>query len=107
MSRRRPLMYGARHSASSLIAKSIRCFMSGKKKRAWFVCPQWQALVADHYPSDIEAARALHTDPRVLAKLRTGTPVAKSTLLKMLRCYAARHNLAPRLADLIVDTRAR
>ena len=45
--------------------------MSGKKKRAWFVCPQWQTLVADHYPSDIEAARALHTDPRVLAKLRT------------------------------------
>jgi hypothetical protein len=81
--------------------------MSGKKKRAWFFCPQWQTLIADHYPSDIEAARALHTDPRVLAKLRTGTPVAKSTLLKMLRCCAARHNLASPLADLVVDTRAR
>jgi hypothetical protein len=81
--------------------------MSAKTKRAWFICPQWQTLVADHYPSDIEAALALHTNPRVLARLRTETPVAKSTLLKMLRCYAARHNLAPPLADLVVDTRAR
>jgi|HubBroStandDraft_4_1064222.scaffolds.fasta_scaffold103051_4 hypothetical protein len=81
--------------------------MSAKKKRAWFVCPQWQGLVAEHYPGDIEAARALHTNPRVLAKVRTETPVVKSTLLKLLRCYAARHNLGPQLADLIVDTRAR
>jgi len=81
--------------------------MSGKKKRAWFVCPQWKTLVADRYPSDIEAARALHTDPRVLAKLRTGTPVAKSTLLKMLRCCAARHELPSLLVDLVVDSRTR
>jgi len=81
--------------------------MSAKKQRAWFVCPQWQKLVANHYPNDIEAARALHTDPRVLAKLRTGTPVAKSTLLKMLRCCATRHHLTLPLADLVVDTRVR
>jgi hypothetical protein len=48
--------------------------MSAKKKRAWFVCPRWRTLIADHYSSDIEAARALRTDPRVLAKLRTGIP---------------------------------
>ena len=81
--------------------------MSGTKKRAWFVCPRWRTLVADHYSSDIEAARALHSDPRLLAKLRTGTPVAKSTLLKMFRCCAQRHNLASPFADLVVDTRAR
>jgi hypothetical protein len=76
-----------------------------KKKRAWFVCPQWRTLVADHYSSDIEAARALRTDPRVLAKLRTGTPVAKSTVLKMLRQAAHRHPLGVALKDLVIDTR--
>jgi hypothetical protein len=24
--------------------------MSKKKDRAWFVCPQWTALIAQHYP---------------------------------------------------------
>ncbi len=81
--------------------------MSAKKKRAWFVCPQWQKLVADHYPSDDEAARALHTDPKVLTKLRSGTPVAKSTVLKMLRCAARRHRLGAALGELVVDTRNR
>jgi len=76
---------GTRPSAITLNCKSIRCFMSAKKKRAWFVCPQWQTLVADHYADDGEAARALHTDPRVLTKLRLREPVAKSTVLKMLR----------------------
>jgi hypothetical protein len=45
--------------------------MSKKKSRAWFICPQWQALVAKHYPSDIAAADALGTNPWVLAKLRS------------------------------------
>ena len=81
--------------------------MSAKKKRAWFVCPQWQALVADHYPSDAEAARVFHTDPRVLAKLRSGTPVAKATVLKMLRRAAYRHHLGAPVEALVSDTRLR
>jgi len=81
--------------------------MSAKKKRAWFVCPQWQTLVADHYPNDAEAAKALHTDPKVLGKLRSGAPVAKSTVLKMLRQAARRHRLGVPLEDLVVDTRTR
>ena len=86
---------------------SIGCLMSAKKKRAWFVCPQWQALVADHYSNDIEAARALHTDPRVLEKLRSGAPLAKSTVLKMLRQAAHRHPLCASAKELVVDTRVR
>jgi hypothetical protein len=81
--------------------------MSAKKQRAWFVCPQWQTLVADHYPGDAEAARALHTDPKVVEKLRTGAPVAKSTVLKMLRQVARRHRLGAPIEDLVVDTRTR
>jgi len=81
--------------------------MSAKKKRAWFVCPQWQSLIADHYSDDAEAARALHTDPRVLTKLRSGEPVAKSTALKMLRQAARRHRLAAPIDELVVDTRKR
>jgi hypothetical protein len=57
--------------------------MSNKKKdRAWFVCRQWADLVTQHYASDIEASPALKADPKVLSRLRSGTPVAKSTLLR-------------------------
>lgn len=80
--------------------------MSAKKNRAWFVCPQWQALVADRFFDDSEAARALHTDPKVLAKLRSQTPVAKSTAVKMLRRLASRRPGAT-AEELIVDTRTR
>ncbi len=59
--------------------------MSKKKDRGWFICPQWAELISRHYASDIEAGRALKADPKVLSKLRSGTPVAKSTALKMLR----------------------
>jgi hypothetical protein len=61
--------------------------MSKKKDRGWFICPQWAELISRHYASDIEAGRALKADPKVLSKLRSGTPVAKSTVLKMLRHY--------------------
>ena len=80
--------------------------MSKKKDRAWFLCRQWADLLSQHYASDIEASRALKADPKVLAKLRSGTPVAKSTLLMMLRRYASRHVLGSPLADLVVDTRS-
>ena len=79
--------------------------MSAKKKRAWFLCPQWTALVANHYPSDSEAAVALHTDPKVLAKLRSGEPLAKSTVLKMLRRAVRRHALGAPPHELVVDLR--
>jgi hypothetical protein len=80
--------------------------MSKKKDRAWFACPQWADLVSQHYASDTEAGRALKADPKVLAKLRSGTPVAKSIVLKMLRRYASRHDLGSSFADLVVDTRS-
>ena len=44
--------------------------MSKKKDRAWFVCPQWAELVSSQYASDVDAARALKTEPKVLARLR-------------------------------------
>ncbi len=81
--------------------------MSKKKDRAWFVCPKWSDLVSEHYASDNEAGRALKAHPKVLAKLRAGTPVPKSTVLKMLRRYRSRHNLGTAPADLVVDTRSR
>jgi len=80
--------------------------MSKKKDRAWFVCPQWGDLVSQHYASDTEAGRALKADPKVLTKLRAGTPVPKSTVLKMLRRYGSRHALGTALTGLVVDTRS-
>ena len=81
--------------------------MSKKKDRAWFVCPQWGEFVSQHYGSDTAAGRALNAHPRVLTKLRAGTPVPKSTVLRMLRRLASRHNLGTDLGDLVVDTRSR
>jgi hypothetical protein len=81
--------------------------MSKKKDRAWFICPQWSDLVSRHYASDAEAGRGLKADPKVLTKLRAGTPVPKSTVLKMLRRYARRHDLGAAFVDLVVDTRVR
>src|SRR5215469_13238938 len=81
--------------------------VSKKKDRAWFVWQQWGELVSQHYASDAAAGRALNTHPKVLTKIREGTPVAKSTVLKMLRRLASRHALGTALSDLVVDTRAR
>jgi hypothetical protein len=81
--------------------------MSKKKDRAWFVCPQWGDLVSKHYASDTEAGWALKAHPKVLANLRTETPVPKSTVLKMLRRAANRHDLGAALPDLVADTRSR
>jgi hypothetical protein len=80
--------------------------MSKKNDRAWFVCPQWGDLVSQHYASDTEAGRVLKAHPKVLTKLRAGTPVPKSTVLKMLRRYATRHDLASPVGELVVDTRS-
>jgi hypothetical protein len=81
--------------------------MSKKKSRAWFVSPQWAELISEHYADDAEAARALKADPKVLTKLRSRTPVAKSTLLKMLHRLAERHDLGAGFDELVVDTRSR
>lgn len=81
--------------------------MSRKKDRAWFVCPQWTALLSRHYASDAEAGRALKLDPKFLAKLRAGTPVPKSNLLRSLQALASRHDIGAPAADLVVDTRSR
>ena len=81
--------------------------MSKKKDRAWFVCPRWAELVSQHYSSDAAAGRALNAHPKVLTKLREGTPVPKSTVLKMLRRLVGRHNLGAALGDLVIDIRVR
>jgi hypothetical protein len=80
--------------------------MSKKKDRAWFVCPQWAALVSSHYASDAEAGRALKMDPKLLTKLRAGTPVVKSSLLRSLHALASHHDVGAPAADLVVDTRS-
>ena len=81
--------------------------MSKKKDRAWFVCPQWAELVSGQYASDAEAARALKMDPKVLARLRSRTPVARSTVLRALRAFASQHAVRSPAAGLVVDTRSR
>jgi hypothetical protein len=81
--------------------------MSKKKDRAWFDSPKLRELVAQHYANDQIAASALATDPRVLARLRERTPMAKATLLKLLRRFATQHAIGAVTDALIVDTRSR
>jgi hypothetical protein len=81
--------------------------MSKKKDRAWFVCRAWPDIVSRHYASDVDAARALNVNPKLLTKLRAGTPVPKSSLLKMLRRYSSVYELGSPVVDLIVDMRSR
>ncbi len=81
--------------------------MSKKHDRAWFVCRTWPDLVSRHYASDAEAARALNANVRQLAKLRAATPLAKSTVLRLLRVYASRHELGAPPAELVSDIRGR
>ncbi len=80
--------------------------MSKKKDRAWFVCPQWTELVSRHYADDAALARALRADPKVLTRLREQTPVAKSTLLKMLQRFVSRHPIGAAARELVIDTRS-
>jgi hypothetical protein len=43
----------------------------------------------------------------VLARLRERTPMAKATLLKLLRRFATQHAIGAITDELIVDTRSR
>jgi hypothetical protein len=52
------------------------------------------------------AARALRTNPKVLVQLRQRTPVARSTLLKLLRRMAALHPIGTTADKMVVDTRS-
>jgi hypothetical protein len=81
--------------------------MSKKKDRAWFVCPQWAALLSERFADDVEAAEALQTDPRVITRLRSRTPVARSTMLRALQTYANRYDPSLPIAGMVVDTRSR
>ncbi len=81
--------------------------MSKKQDRAWFVCDAWADMVSRHYANDADAARALDANPKLLAKLRARTPVAKSGLLRLLRRYAARHDVTVPVASLVADIRSR
>ena len=67
--------------------------MSKKKDRAWFVSQQLGELVSQHYPNDELVVGALrqNPDPKVLARICQGTPVARSTLLKLLRRFAGQN----------------
>jgi hypothetical protein len=80
--------------------------MSKKKDRAWFVCTQWAELTSPHYADDAAAARALGASPKVLARVRQGTPVTRSTLLKLLRRLSSLHQIKADFGELIVDTRS-
>jgi hypothetical protein len=80
---------------------------SKKKDRAWFVCPQWEELIRQFYPDEASAARALGVHTRVLTRVRQQTPVARSTLLRLLRRVATLHVIQTPVANLVVNTRTR
>jgi hypothetical protein len=58
------------------------------------------------YANDAEAARALGTDDKVLARLRSGAPLAKSSLSRILKRFAMLHSLRLPIEELIVASRS-
>jgi hypothetical protein len=81
--------------------------MSKKKDRAWYVCPQLADLLLRHYASDTAAAQALKTEAKVIAKLRSGLLVARSSLRRVLQRYANGHRLSSSVDELMIDVRSR
>jgi hypothetical protein len=56
--------------------------MAKKKDRAFFVCPRWEEVVREAGPGGASSAVRVHA--RILAAIKDGRPVARSTLRKAL-----------------------
>jgi hypothetical protein len=78
-----------------------------QKEGSCLVCLSAMGRVgSQYYVDDDEAGQSLKADPKVLGKLRSRTPVAKSTLLKMLHRFAKLHDPRIEADSLVVDTRS-
>lgn len=71
--------------------------MSKKKERAWFTCPCWNEI-ASAVPD-----KAL--DPRTLAALEAGRPLARSTIRKALMTARLASGSPFNIGEHIVDQR--
>ncbi len=58
--------------------------MSGKKGRAFFICPRWSEVADAARQPTSGTATSIDVDRRTLAAIKEGRPVARSTLRKAL-----------------------
>jgi hypothetical protein len=79
--------------------------MAKKNERAFYTCPTFKQLREAQYDSVAEASRGLGVSDKTLAKLENGKPLARATILKVLRVYKAKHDPALNFDERIVDTR--
>ena len=70
--------------------------MTKKKDRAYFTCPRW---------SDVANAPGLDINPKVLAAIKNGQPVARSTLRAALAAARTASGVSFDIDAYIVDRR--
>jgi len=58
--------------------------MAKKKDRAFFVCPRWNEVADAPRTGSPDATAPIHVDGKILAAIKGGQPVARSTLRKAL-----------------------
>jgi hypothetical protein len=58
--------------------------MAKKKDRAFFICPRWNEVADTSRIGASGMTRPIHFNPKNLAAIKGGRPVARSTLRKAL-----------------------
>ena len=80
--------------------------MSKKKERAFFVCPRWNEVVATPRVADSAAASGLTPgSTKIVLAIKSGQPVARSTLRKALQAVRQASGVMFDVDDYIVDQR--
>ena len=79
--------------------------MSKKKDRAFFVCPRWHEVAAPHAAGSVPPGRAAPGASKIIAAIRSGQPVARSTLRKALQDARQSSGVMFDIDDYMVDRR--
>ncbi len=58
--------------------------MAKKKDRAFFICPRWNEVAASPRIGTSDATTPIRVNEKILAAIKEGRPIARSTLRKAL-----------------------
>ena len=77
--------------------------MAKKKDRAFFICPRWNEVANAHAAGTSGMTASIRIDGKILAAIKGGRPVARSTLRKALlatrRASGAMFDVDPYIVD--------
>jgi hypothetical protein len=79
--------------------------MARKKDRAFFVCPRWNEVVTAPQLVEMNRNGSKRGSDRIIATIKDGQPVARSTLRKALLAARCVSGLTFDVDDYMVDQR--